>query len=99
LIGVKQVAKAGSRPNALSLRGAGSGTIPGRAIGVRPRFLSHNLFGIANFPLVADSEDADQILYRDVSVERNVARAAEGNHQLANLAFDTTADEWVMAQQ
>jgi hypothetical protein len=57
------------------------------------------LLWIANFPLVADGEDADYVVYRDISIEGDVARAAERNHQLTNLSLDATADERVIAQR
>ena len=63
---------------------------------VRPRF--SRLLGVADFPLVADGEDADPVLPGEVSIECDVARATERNHQLPEISLDTATDKRVLAQ-
>jgi hypothetical protein len=63
----------------------------------RPPVLQR-LHGVIQLPLVPDTEDPHFCALRKETVERQVSRPAEGNHQLAQGRLHRPADQWMPGQ-
>lgn len=68
-----------------------------RVIDVCPR-VEPCLWQESDFPLMSDRKHPNLVLWDDESVQRDVARLAQGNHELSNVAVHALPEQRVRSQ-